>query len=267
MNSERRNSDMVGQQYTRRNVTVTFLIGFVAGATPFVFMKLLPMMLHPELYTIEPGQLTILLSGVVLTGCIIGVITALVFAGEFEQKDPKEVFVYALGIPAVLISTVSGLMTDFNATQKISAIQASASVALLSAAPSTQNIPEVKTSPVGQPSPPGQSHSFLSGDAWAGEQSTYDTAKRDQSQFLVVIGTFLSEQDARDAFNRFQQRKFRTETYIPKKLGLRVLDVKPAQYIVIFNSYDSQANAQRAYDLLKINDPDLNVSLMQSVSQ
>jgi NAD-dependent DNA ligase len=258
---------MANQRYTARNVTITFIIGFFAGATPFVFMKLLPMMLHPEIYTVEPGQLAIILSGVVLTGCVIGVITSLIFAGEFDQKEPKEVFVYALGIPAILISTVSGLMTDFNAAQKISAVQASASAAVLSASPSTQSIPEVNTSPALQPASTGQGHSFLLRSAWADDLPARRLVANSQSQIIVVIGTYATEKEANDAMNRFQQRKFKTEAYVQKKLELRKLDGKPAQFIVIYGSFSDQARAQRTYDLLKINDPDLNVSLMRAVSQ
>ena len=258
---------METRRYRTRNVLVTFIIGFVAGTTPFVFMKLLPMMLHPELYAAEFRQVMIMLAGVLLTGCIIGVITSLMFAGEFERKDPKEIFVYALGIPAILISTVSGLMTDFNATQKISTVQASASAALLSSTPSTQSIPEVKTNPVDQSSSTGQGHGFLLGSAWAGDLSRPQTAANDRPQFIVVIGTYTNEQEARDIFNKFQQRRFKTESYVPKRLELRRVEGKPAQYIIIYNSFKNQVDAQRTYGLLNINDPDLNVSLMQASPQ
>ncbi len=258
---------METQRYRTRNVLLTFIIGFVAGTTPFVFMKLLPMMLHPELYAAEFRQVMIMLAGVLLTGCIIGVITSLMFAGEFERKDPKEIFVYALGIPAILISTVSGLMTDFNATQKISTVQASASAAILSSTPSTQSIPEVKTNPVDQSSSTSQGHGFLLGSAWAEELSRPQIAANSKTQFIVVIGTYTNEQEAKDIFNKFQQRRFKTESYVPKRLELRRVDERPTQYIIIYNSFKSQVDAQRTFGLLNINDPDLTVSLMQASPQ
>jgi hypothetical protein len=258
---------MENPRYKRRNVLLTFIIGFVAGTAPFVFMKLLPMMLHPELYAAELRQVTIMLAGVLLTGCVIGVITSLMFAGEFDKKDPKEIFVYALGIPAILISTVSGLMTDFNATQKISTIQASASAALLSSTPSPQSIPEVKTSPVDQSPSVGQTQSLLLGSAWAEDLSLPQTAADGTQQFIVVIGTYTNEQEAKDFFNKFQQRRFKTEVYVSKRLQLRRVDGRSPQYIIIYNGFDNQAEAQRTYDLLHINDPDLNVSLMRASPQ
>ena len=265
MLSERRDPNMETQQYRIRNVLLTFIIGFVAGTTPFVFMKLLPMMLHPELYTAESSNVMIMLLGVILTGCIIGVITSLMFAGDGEKKDPKEIFVYALGIPAILIATVSGLMTDVNAMQKISMVQAGASASILSSQPATQSIPDVRTNSVDQSSSTDKGRSLLLGSAWAGDRPRYQLATNGKPPFIVVIGTYTDRVNADDAFNKFNQRRFKTESYIPKQLELRTLDVKPIQYIIIYNRFNDQVDAQRASHLLKINDPDLNISIMRDL--
>ncbi len=97
------------RQYRAKSVILCFVIGFVAGTTPFVFMKLLPMMLHPELDAGALGPPATMVAGILLTGGIIGVITSLIFAADVESKDPKEIFVYALGIPSILISTISAM--------------------------------------------------------------------------------------------------------------------------------------------------------------
>ena len=254
-------------RYKTGNVAMTFIIGFVAGTTPFVFMKLLPMMLHPELYAVETRHLVIMLAGVIMTGCIIGVITSLIFAGEFEQKDPKEIFVYALGIPAILISTVSGLMTDFNAVQRIATVQTSASAAILSSTPAPQEIPEVITDPVEGSSTTDHGSGLLLGTAWAGEARPYQVAANGSWEYIVVIGTYTDEREAKDMLEKFQHRKFKTEAYVRKRLELRRVDGKPIQYLILYNRFAQQADAQRAYGLLSINDPDLNLGLMKMSTQ
>ena len=84
-----------------RNVLLTFAIGFFAAISPFLFMQLLPALLNPSLHLNPVNYLAI-----ILTGVLIGVITSILFANQFEKKGPQDIFFYALGIPAILIATV-----------------------------------------------------------------------------------------------------------------------------------------------------------------
>jgi hypothetical protein len=69
-------------------------------------MQLLPALLNPTQSLVLPNYLAIL-----FTGTLVGATTAIIFAKTFDTRDPQEVFVYALGIPAILIATVSNLST------------------------------------------------------------------------------------------------------------------------------------------------------------
>lgn len=80
---------------------LTFLIGMTAGIAPFLFMQLLPRMLTPNLYAE-----TISYHPLILTGILVGVITTIIFAKTFGDKEPREIFFYALGIPAVLTLSI-----------------------------------------------------------------------------------------------------------------------------------------------------------------
>ena len=91
------------------NLLLTFLIGFVAGVSPFLFMYLIPGLLNPSQELIGCNPWCIL-----LTGVLIGAITCILFAKKFAEKDPSDIFFYALGIPAILIGTLTNLNTTYS---------------------------------------------------------------------------------------------------------------------------------------------------------
>ena len=68
---------------TVRNGILTFAIGFIAAISPFLFMQLLPTLLNPGMHLDPPNYLAI-----ALTGILIGAITSILFANQFEKKGP-----------------------------------------------------------------------------------------------------------------------------------------------------------------------------------
>ena len=103
-----------------RNAFLTFSIGFIAGVSPFLFMQLLPALLNPSLYLNSINYWAIL-----LTGILIGLISSIIFATQFEKREPQDIFFYALGIPAILIATVSNMSTEFKAVRQVSEVKES----------------------------------------------------------------------------------------------------------------------------------------------
>ena len=117
---------MVSSKNMIRSVFWTFIIGMIAGISPFLFMQLLPALLNPSLRLDSPSYLAIL-----LTGVLVGMITSIIFATKFENKEPQDVFFYALGIPAILIATVTNISTEFKAVSKVSEVKESLTSAVL----------------------------------------------------------------------------------------------------------------------------------------
>lgn len=103
---------MISIPHMIRNVLLTFTIGFIAAISPFLFMQLLPALLNPSLNLDGPNYWAIL-----LTGILVGGIISIIFATQFEKREPQDIFFYALGIPAILVATVSNLSTEFKAVR------------------------------------------------------------------------------------------------------------------------------------------------------
>jgi uncharacterized membrane protein (DUF106 family) len=80
-----------------RNVLLTFAIGFFAAISPFLFMQLLPALLNPSLHPDPPNYLAI-----ILTGILIGAITSILFANQFEKKGRRIYFSMPWGSPPFL---------------------------------------------------------------------------------------------------------------------------------------------------------------------
>src|SRR3990172_4587251 len=97
-----------------RNLVAAFFTGFVGGVAPFLSMQLLPSLLNPEL-SIASRDTT----AIWLTGLLVGAITSIVYGKTFDTEKPREVFAYALGVPAVLIATVSNLSTKYSAASQV----------------------------------------------------------------------------------------------------------------------------------------------------
>ena len=109
------------------SILLTFFIGLIAGIAPFLFMDLLPSLLSHNGVAPKPNY-----GAIIVTGVLIGTITAIIFSKSFKEKEPQDIFFYALGIPAILIATISNLNTNFSATKKVEDVKASASAEVLS---------------------------------------------------------------------------------------------------------------------------------------
>ena len=235
------------------NVAVTFVIGFVAGISPFLFIQLLPTLLSPSL---PIG--TFNLSAIIITGSLIGVITAIIYATTFDGAKAQDVFFHALGIPAILIATVSSLSTQFNAHNVVSQVKDTASAIIQTPAPT----PEILPNPPQPLSPPPQQRSELgSSTAWAAGTGQGRMLAAAQRGFLLVIGEYSTKEDAWAAYQRYTNATFRTERYVPKHLG--VYELGPARYVLVYGRYPSATEADKAYRLLRVNDPDIGAKLLQ----
>lgn len=250
------------QEYHAKSVLVTFLIGFFAGIAPFAFTKVLPMMLHPEGFVLmTPSHAWIVTGGMLGSGIIVGIVIALMYAGTSEQLTPKEVFLYALGIPAILITTVSNFTTDMNAKSEISLMQDAANAAISSSKVPQQNVPAATFKPVSSLSS-GMKTGLLIQSAHA-EETDRPIVLAQNQPYLVIIGTYTSRDEARSAFQQFVARKFRSETYVTKRLELLEQGGSPPQYVIVYARFGTEAEATRASRYLTINDRDLKVSLIR----
>jgi hypothetical protein len=252
------------QDYKTKNFFITFAIGFVSGITPFAFTKVLPMMLRPEEF--EPMQtlhLWIMVSGMLITGVIVGAIIALIYGGSKDPHTPKEVFLYALGVPAILITTVTNFSTEVKAKSEIAAMQDTANALISNVNSNPQQIPESTFKSVTSSNSGTVSGGLLVRTAFAGDgdRPVILAQQRQQKPYLVIIGTYTSRQEAESALAQFVNRKFRTETYVPKHLELLKQAGGTPQYAIIYARFKTAAEATQAKRYLMVNDRDLQVSL------
>jgi hypothetical protein len=245
---------MVSNPNMVRNVFITFAIGFIAAISPFLFMQLLPALLNPGLHLDPPNYLAIL-----LTGILVGAITSILFANQFEKKGPQDIFFYALGIPAILIATVSNLSTEFKAVSKISDVKESLTSVVL-------NPPQLQSAP-GEPirltPPSGQQQGInFRNLAWAEEKEGDQRLLFAQAHgYLVIIGEYQSEKTAWEDYRKLREERQRTERYSPKDLG--VFEIRKGYYVLAYSRYSSLEEANKVYQLLRINDPGLNVKILK----
>jgi hypothetical protein len=229
------------------NAVATFVIGLVAGVSPFLFLTLLPSLLNPSQNLVEPNYIAI-----VLTGTLVGTIITILFAKGFEERQPTDVFFYALGIPAILIATVSNLSTKSQAAMAVSAAQVAASNAVLNPSPPPIQAVPIQTLP--QPAVPPASY-LRPGSAWAQERRPPETSRFVQAggEYFVAIGRYPSAGQAWKAVEDFGRRPFKTEVYVPR--SLQVVQVGPGLYYVTYTYALPRENALKLYNLLRINDP------------
>jgi hypothetical protein len=245
---------MVSSKNMIRSVFWTFIIGMIAGISPFLFMQLLPALLNPNLHLDSPNYLAIL-----LTGLLVGIITSIIFATKFENKEPQDVFFYALGIPAILIATVTNISTEFKAVSKVSEVKESLTSVVLYP-PRPETIPEAPKL-LSPPQAPRQS-SQIQSQAWAEENSGYHQLILAQAHgYFVVIGEYNSEKAAWDDYYKFRDMKLRTERYFPK--GLNVFQISTGSYVLVYSQSSTLEDAIKVYQLLRINDPELPVRILK----
>jgi hypothetical protein len=233
------------------NVIAAFFIGFVAGVSPFLFMYLLPGLLNPSQALIECNPWCI-----ILTGVLIGAITCIVFAKKFAEKDPSDVFFYALGIPAILIGTLTNLNTNFS---KID-IQKTASRLLLETKPSIEEIDKKLSdvpSPVPEAAKPKQSSLLIMVPAWADEETKDRMVKVAKAeQYVVVIGQYPTEGEAGRVYNELSRKRLNAEKYAPKNLRIFTIPGSNSYYLS-YSNHASESEAVKVYKLLMLNDPEL----------
>ncbi|HXZ38637.1 MAG TPA: hypothetical protein VEL68_21585 [Thermodesulfobacteriota bacterium] len=237
-----------------RNVLLTFAIGFFAAISPFLFMQLLPALLNPSLHPDPPNYLAI-----ILTGVLIGAITSILFANQFEKKGPQDIFFYALGIPAILIATVSNLSTEYKAVGQVSEVRESLISAVLS--PPKPEVLQEMPKPVPPPQTIKQGWDSR-GNAWAQERQEGRPLLLTQAlNYFVVIGEYDNEKAAWDDYKKWKEKRLRTELYFPKDLG--VFEIRKGQYILVYSRHSSPEEANKVFQLLRINDPGLNVKILK----
>ena len=236
------------------NVVVTFVIGLTAGISPFLFIQLLPALLSPSLPIGTFNPLAI-----VITGTLIGAITSIIYATTFEGSKTQDVFFHALGIPAILIATVSSLSTQFNAHNEVSQVKDTASSMIQAASPSAEILPSAPQ--LLSPSATPQQHSYLGRTAWAAEKGQGRMLVAAQRGYLLVIGEYPTKDDAWAAYRRYTNITLRTERYVPKNLG--VYELGPARYVLVYGRYPSATEADKVYRLLRVNDPQVEAKLLQ----
>ena len=79
--------------------------------------------------------------------------------------------------------------------------------------------------------------------------------------FFVAIGEYSNEKAAWEDYRRYKDQRLRTELYFPKNLN--VLETRKGVYALVYGRYSSQEQATKVYQLLRINDPGLNVRILK----
>lgn len=232
-----------------RAMVATFAIGLTAGIAPFLFMQLLPAMLNPQADSVSPTYWPI-----VLTGVMVGVITAIVFGGKSAHAEPREIFFHALGVPAILVATTTNVIAaNTTAQTRTGASEAVAEPK----SDTTHHEPRLLTRPAS-----GRTRGQHTVWHWKNANFSADQAEDGQARviYFVVLGEYASSAAAWENYEKFQGRTLRAERYVVKKLG--VYEVGSDSYILAYSSYTVEADAIRTYQLLKINDPQLRVKIL-----
>ncbi|HXZ37056.1 MAG TPA: hypothetical protein VEL68_13640, partial [Thermodesulfobacteriota bacterium] len=100
------------------------------------------------------------------------------------------------------------------------------------------------------------------GNAWAQERQEGRPLLLTQAlNYFVVIGEYDNEKSAWDDYKKWKEKRLRTELYFPKDLG--VFEIRKGQYILVYSRHSSQEEANKVFQLLRINDPGLNVKILK----
>ena len=240
-----------------RNIVATFVIGVVAGVSPFLFLQLLPELLNPSQQVVSPNY-----EAIASTGVLVGLICTIIFAKTFSQRDPQEVFFYTLGIPALLVATVSNITTKADAIRTVTAAQVTASAAIMNPAPPPAQVLPLQEVP--PPQTPPLSLWPRSGSAWAAERSSEGPVVLVQaagSDWIIAIGSYPTEADAWRRVRELGQRRLAIENYIAK--NLRVYK-SGSFYYVSYTGPTTRDEAVRAYNLLRVNNPELAPQILRN---
>jgi len=236
------------------DVLVVFFIGFTAGVSPFLFMQILPSLLNPDLVF-----LSINWGSIVITGVLIGVISAIIFSPDFKKKQPQEIFFHALGIPAVLIASVSNLSTQFEAQAEISAAKVNASTSILLQPKDEEVVSAKDIILISSHDVRSQGAAFIS-KAYAGQRPGFNEYEFANTSYLVTVGEYETEQEAKEQFHLLNERTLMVEKFLPK--SLRIYRISERRYVISYAKFPVQEEARKAYQLLRINDPYLSVNIL-----
>jgi hypothetical protein len=100
------------------------------------------------------------------------------------------------------------------------------------------------------------------GTAWAQERQEREPVLLAQAlNYFVVIGEYRDEKAAWEDYRKWKDRRLRTELYFPKDLG--VFEIRKGQYILVYSRHSSPEEANKVFQLLRINDPGLNVRILK----
>jgi hypothetical protein len=101
----------------------------------------------------------------------------------------------------------------------------------------------------------------LSTTAWANENVESSTIILSENDtYYVVIGEYDNASKAWEAYDKYKNETLRTERYAPKELNVFQLDGN--RYILVYSSHSTEEDARRVYQLLRVNNPELNVKII-----
>lgn len=240
----------------------TFLIGMVAGAAPFLCMSYLPHLLDPRAAVTRPD-----VAALVVVGILVGVVTVIMDSRRFDQEDPREVLMRSLAIPSILLATVTGLQSR----QAVGEQRTQASAMVDTSSADVNIIP--LTVPLQEVGPASKSNG-MSGWLWAPSEAQAQPrppmARRaviqpaQEVDYLVVLGTYTNEKEARRAAERWDGRDaLATERYYQK--SVRVFGAGPQVFYVSYTTPLPRSEAVKLYKLLRINDPNITPQLAHLV--
>ncbi len=250
----------------------TFSIGAVAGVAPFLFMCIVPCLIQPDLK--NPTIPTLALC---LAGLLVGAITMILFVKDAAMETPKhtnkDIFFYALGIPALLIGMINSISKDLDLQSE----KTKASEVI------NEQVAEKTTEGEANPL---DANAILGGEAfnlheWLGIGTAYAAGDADEIsepdsrqstrsklirpkikvksdyRYLVSIAQFDSKSDPvlREKLKQYLGQTFNTAKYTPQNIQVYEIDGK---YHIVYSEHSKSEEAEKAYKLLRINDPDVS---------
>ncbi len=243
-----------------KNKCWTFIIGFVAGAAPFLCMAYVPPLIDPDAVSRPPQVL-----GLVLVGLIVALVTVVTDAKDFDKVVPRDVLMRALAVPSILLATVTALQSRQVLDSQIQASSAAVDSTSVDVniTPVTTPLEEIAPQPASDP---------RTGWLWVPEALAQPgTTPRPGTaapqplagrQYLVVLGTFTNQKDASNAVRRWSPpQSFGTERYYQK--SVRMFRGGSQTFYVTYTTPLPRGEAMKLYKLLRINDPKITPQVIE----
>ncbi len=239
-----------------------FATGFIAGIAPFLFLWLFPAMVDAGA-GLDTDNIPSKVLAVGITGVLVGLIVAITDAGSRDK--PTAVFARALGVPALLLGTITGLTTKSHLRQA----EHAANDRELQAVPA-QTVDSLEKVPVADSRRKISFNALrpsLVRTAWAADVPTSQTASAGAKVvapvFLVVLAEF-SNAERREADRKYHELRdatLRTERYWPKSIEM-YRNPADSAFLIAYSRHSDEDEASRVYRLLRINDPKLTPKLV-----